>query len=121
VAPAYWFGHGLGYTSWAYEGITDAVTVRVCNTGGRPGKEVVQVYAARPDSALDRPVRALAGFAVVRAGPGEAVEVPVAVDPRALRHWDVDGRRWALEPGRLELYAGRSAGDLPLRLDLELP
>ncbi|MET1072930.1 MAG: glycoside hydrolase family 3 C-terminal domain-containing protein, partial [Umezawaea sp.] len=36
VRPAFWFGHGLGYTTWSYESveITDStVTVRLCNTG----------------------------------------------------------------------------------------
>jgi beta-glucosidase len=123
IEPAYWFGHGLGYTSWAYESITASptvVTVRVRNTGPRPGKEVVQVYAARPDSTMDRPVLVLAGFAVVTAGPGEALDVPVAIDPRVLRHWDLGAHRWAVEPGTLLLRAGRSVGDLPLHATLEL-
>jgi beta-glucosidase len=117
--PAYWFGHGLGYTTWEYESITAATAgdgltarVRVRNTGERRGKQVVQVYAARPDSSLARPARWLAGFAVVTADPGETVEVPVDVHARALRHWDEDRRGWAVEPGDLTLSVGRSAGDL---------
>lgn len=56
--PAYWFGHGLGYTTWAYEALDvpddlvagESFTVRIGlrNTGGRPGREVVQVYLAGP-------------------------------------------------------------------------
>lgn len=78
--PAYWFGHGLGYTTWRYEELTvppvtragDGLTVRVRvrNTGARAGREVVQVYLARPASALDRPARWLAGYTAVRARPG---------------------------------------------------
>ena len=65
--PAFCFGHGLGYTTWEYLDVTaspmdpdgDAVvTVRVRNTGTRPGREVVQVYASRPDSAVERPTLA---------------------------------------------------------------
>ena len=55
TAPRYPFGHGLGYTSWEYEDLTirgREVTVTVRNTGQRPGREVVQVYAGRP-----RPIR----------------------------------------------------------------
>ena len=117
--PAFWFGHGLGYTTWEYESIAASVagdgltaTVRVRNTGGRPGKQVVQVYAARPDSTVERPARWLAGFAVVHAEPGETVEVPVAIHARALRHWDTDRRAWAVEPGEVVLSVGRSAGEL---------
>ena len=32
-----------------------AVCVEVRNTGARPGREIVQVYASRPDSAVERP------------------------------------------------------------------
>jgi beta-glucosidase len=116
--PAYWFGHGLGYTTWEYESIAVeaagdglTATVQVRNTGDRSGKQVVQVYAARPGSALPRPARWLAGFAVVTAEPGEAVDVPIAVASRALRHWE-SGRGWAVEPGEVLLSTGPHAGDL---------
>ncbi len=39
TVPAYAFGHGLGYTTWAYDTVTatpDTVTVRVRNTGPAP-------------------------------------------------------------------------------------
>jgi beta-glucosidase len=118
IEPAYWFGHGLGYTTWEFESIAADVsgdgltaTVRVRNTGGRRGKQVVQVYAARPDSAVERPARWLAGFAVVTADPGETVEVPVDVHGRTLRHWEV-GRGWVVEAGDVVLSVGASAGDL---------
>jgi beta-glucosidase len=127
--PAYWFGHGLGYTTWAYEGIESpaeagaegwVATVRLRNIGERPGKQVVQVYAARPNSTVGSPVRWLAGFAVVHAAPGELVEVAVPVDRRTLRHWDPDLHAWAVEPGEIVLCAGPHAGDLPVRTSLTL-
>lgn len=120
--PAYWFGHGLGYTTWAYEDVTATATgvrVRVRNTGERAGREVVQVYATRPDSAVERPERWLAGWASASAAPGEAVEVDVEVPERAYRHWTADG--WAVEPGTFTLLVGRSAGDTPLSLGERSP
>ncbi|RFU84549.1 glycosyl hydrolase [Streptomyces triticagri] len=128
--PAYWFGHGLGYTSWSYErievpavtGALDGFTVRVTvrNSGGRRGREVVQVYLARPRSAVERPVRWLAGYAVVRADPGETCTAEVAVSARALRHWSVEDGRWCTEPGVFRVLAGRSAGELPLTAGVEV-
>ncbi|MFE0415152.1 glycoside hydrolase family 3 C-terminal domain-containing protein [Streptomyces tendae] len=128
--PAYWFGHGLGYTTWAYEELTVppvtragddlTVRVRVRNTGARAGREVVQVYLARPGSALDRPVRWLAGYAAVRARPGEAVTATVRVPARSLRHWSVAEHAWRTEAGPCRVLAGRSAGDVPLVADLEV-
>ncbi|MFC8128312.1 glycoside hydrolase family 3 C-terminal domain-containing protein [Streptomyces sp. NPDC057302] len=122
--PAYWFGHGLGYTTWSYDrlrvagaaakGEALAVAVRLRNTGARRGREVVQVYLARPDSAVERPVRWLAGFTAVRAEPGETVTATVEVPARMLRHWDVREGRWRTEAGDWQILAGRSAGDLPL-------
>ncbi|MFD5028691.1 glycoside hydrolase family 3 C-terminal domain-containing protein [Streptomyces sp. NPDC058373] len=121
--PAYWFGHGLGYTRWAYErmsvgpvegGAGFAVRVRVRNTGERAGREVVQVYLARPDSALERPVRWLAGYAAVSAEPGGVAEAVVRVEARAVEHWSAEEGGWRREAGAFTVLAGRSAGDLPL-------
>jgi beta-glucosidase len=131
MKPAYWFGHGLGYTTWAYESIAAAtengtlapsfaVNVRVRNTGQRRGRQVVQVYAARPESTVERPLRWLAGFAVVTADPGEIADVAVEISPRALRHWDVDTSAWAVEPGNVVLSSGPSAGDLHLETTVAL-
>lgn len=122
VAPAYWFGHGLGYTTWSYEDIevssSDSVTVRLRNTGSRRGREVVQVYLSRPDGAAGYPARWLAGYAVVTADPGESVEVTVPIPERAVSHWTPAG--WRVEPGEVTVRAGRSAGDLPLTATLVL-
>lgn len=127
--PAYWFGHGLGYTTWQYEeletpdtvgGSGEAVDVRVRlrNTGPREGREVVQVYLARPDTAVDRPVCALAGYAAVEAGPGEEAVATVRLGARALSHWSTERGRWETEAGEFTLLAGSSVGELPLRATL---
>jgi beta-glucosidase len=115
--PAYPFGHGLGYTTWEYEElVVDDLTARVTvrNTGQRAGKEVVQAYLSRPDSAVERPVRWLAGFAVARAEPGEAVTVDVPLDPRGFAYWSVEAGAWVTEPGAFTLSVGRSVLDTPL-------
>ncbi|MFJ6503388.1 glycoside hydrolase family 3 C-terminal domain-containing protein [Streptomyces sp. NPDC091879] len=122
--PAYWFGHGLGYTTWAYEALDvpddlvagESFTVRIGlrNTGGRPGREVVQVYLAGPPGPLERPERWLAGYTAVHAAPGERTTAVVRIPGRALRHWDEDEHAWRTRPGPYRVLAGRSAGSLPL-------
>ena len=117
----YPFGHGLGYSSWEYEsldapdqatpGAAVLVTVRVRNAGPRPSREVVQLYASRLDSAIERPLSWLVGFAGVLAEPGERTVATIIVPPRAFEHWD---GRWTLEPGTFELAAGPSSAVLPL-------
>lgn len=122
--PAYWFGHGLGFTTWAYEGLGvpddivagEPFTVRVDvrNTGPRRGREVVQVYLAGPPGPPDRPERRLAGYAAVSAEPGERATASVRIPPRALRHWAEDEHAWRTRPGAYRVLAGSSAGALPL-------
>ncbi|MEU8379978.1 fibronectin type III-like domain-contianing protein, partial [Streptosporangium sp. NPDC048865] len=128
--PAYWFGHGLGYTSWTYEDVSVPwdvpqegplpVRVRLRNTGARAGREVVQVYLSRPETGVARPARWLAGYALADAGPGEAVEVTVDVPARAFRHWSAEHHAWRAEEGAFTVLAGRSAADLPLSAEVLL-
>ncbi|MEU1427128.1 glycoside hydrolase family 3 C-terminal domain-containing protein [Nocardia sp. NPDC005746] len=119
VAPAYPFGHGLGYTTWELDELTVSgrtATVTVRNTGARAGRQVVQAYLSRADSAVDRPVRWLAGFAVIEAGAGESVSATIELPRRAFEHWTADG--WAVEPGSFTLHVGTSVTALPLTADI---
>lgn len=121
ATPAYWFGAGQGYTDITLAGVrapasvtageSIPVTVQVTNRGERAGKQVVQVYAERPDSAADRPVRWLVGFAPARVPAGQTAQVQVSVPTRLLAYWQ-DG--WRYEPGTYQLRVGTSAVDLPL-------
>ncbi|WP_199044515.1 beta-glucosidase [Glycomyces salinus] len=120
VEPAYWFGHGLSYTEWAYEDLAvqgRTATVRVRNTGGRTGREVVQVYLA-PEPGTEVPggieAHRLAGFAAVEAAPGEAVEVEIELEERSFQFWDAASSAWKTVPGTWTVQAGRSVGDLRL-------
>jgi beta-glucosidase len=97
-----------------------AVRVRVHNTGGRTGRHVVQVYASRPGSAIQRAARWLVGFAAVELAAGQADDVEVPVPLAALRHWDSAAHGWQLEPGRFELHVGHQVEDLPLTVTLDL-
>jgi beta-glucosidase len=117
------FGHGLGYTTWEYDsmsGHNQTVRVKLRNAGARPGREVVQVYLSRPDSAIERPVRWLAGFATVDAPGGAEATVEIEIPDRAFAHWDTATSGWVTEPGRFQVYAGRSSADLPLHTGIEV-
>jgi beta-glucosidase len=121
IEPLFPFGHGLGYSSWQYTAMAwhdGRLQVTVRNTGRRRSREVVQVYAERPDSAVERPARWLVGFVPVDAGAGEEVTVDVPLHRRAFEHWDAEAHGWALEPGGFLLRAGSSVADLPLSVGL---
>nr|WP_230684921.1 glycoside hydrolase family 3 C-terminal domain-containing protein [Cellulomonas sp. JZ18] len=80
-SPAFPFGHGLSYTSFAYGDLTVTpgdvptdgafeVAVTVTCTGGRAGTEVVQLYLSDPVADVARPVKQLAGYVRVPLAPG---------------------------------------------------
>lgn len=123
TAPAYPFGHGLGYTGWTYEALTvteDAATVRLTNTGTRPGAETVQLYLAPRADTAERPARVLAGFGRVEAVPGQSVEVTVPLERRAYEIWDEAAYGWTVVPGTYEVQAAHSLGDVRLTATVEV-
>ncbi|MGV0809136.1 glycoside hydrolase family 3 C-terminal domain-containing protein [Mycolicibacterium setense] len=115
------FGHGLSYTRFDYSGLEVtatgeglAVRLTVTNTGTRSGREVVQVYAGHPGSAVGRPVRWLAGFGSVTLDPGERSKVEIPVSRADLAYWSPDAGRWVLESGEYLVSVGASSRDLRL-------
>jgi beta-glucosidase len=125
--PAYEFGFGLGYTDWALDGVSVPgsappgtvvpITVTLTNSGARSGKNVVQVYAEKPGSAVDRPVRWLVASTPVWAEPGETITAELQLPTRLLAYWD---NGWTYEPGEYTLRIGTSVTSLPLATTLEL-
>jgi beta-glucosidase len=117
--PAFWLGHGLGYSTWRYSDVrlvtadhSPGVTATVTNTGSRPSREVVQVYF-RPDEP-DQPVR-LVGWQAVTVAPGESARVTVATDARLWRTWNADRGSWDRLSGGAFLIA-RGLGDIRAEL-----
>jgi beta-glucosidase len=127
ATPAYEFGYGLGYTSWSLEaanvptqtaaGDVMHVTVTLTNTGNRSGKNVVQVYAEKGDSAVERPVRWLVASTPVWAEAGETVVATVKVPTRLLAYWD---EGWTYETGGYTLRIGTSVTNLPITQKIDL-
>ncbi|GIG64936.1 beta-glucosidase family protein [Phytomonospora endophytica] len=122
VEPALPFGHGLGWTDWEYTDLHVEDTaegevlldVTVRNTGARPGREVVQAYLEPCEDDADRPVRALGGFAVAEAAPGESTTARLRLAARAFQIWDTGSHAWITPAGRYRVRVGRSVTDLRL-------
>jgi beta-glucosidase len=101
---------------------SSAVQVRVhlTNPGPRPAEELVQLYAAADGHRLTVPHRRLVSHARIILEPGASTVVALGVSVRDLAVWDVTRGRFATEPGRYRVLAGRSSADLPLEADLEV-
>ncbi|MBO9553401.1 glycoside hydrolase family 3 C-terminal domain-containing protein [Cellulomonas sp.] len=120
--PAFWLGHGLGYSTWSYSdatvsdgGPSPAVSVTVTNTGERESREVVQVYLE--PSSSDEPVR-LVGWASVTLGAGNSARVRVQTDARLWRAWDAASGSWSRIADGGRLLVARGLGDVRASLPL---
>ncbi|MEU9518722.1 glycoside hydrolase family 3 N-terminal domain-containing protein [Streptomyces sp. NPDC048224] len=128
--PAFGFGHGLTYTTFAWSDLvahgeqasTDgafSVELTVRNTGERHGTEVVQLYLHDPVASVVQPVQRLVGYTRVPLAPGEARRVRVEVPADLASFTGRDGRR-VVEPGDLELRFAASSTETRLTATVAL-
>ena len=111
------FGYGMSYTTFAYSDMAadeQGVSLTVTNTGSVAGTEIVQLYVAKKDGQIFRPVKELKGFARVTLAPGEKQRITITLDDKAFRFWNVKADRWEIEGGEYELLVGASVEDIRL-------
>jgi beta-glucosidase len=118
LKPAYPFGFGLSYTTYAYrdlhvenKGQSLEVTVKVGNSGSRDGEEIVQVYVGMDAPKVDRQKKLLKGFAKVAIPAGVTVDVTISIPLDELRYYDMQEKGWRLEPGTYQVMVGPSSDD----------
>jgi len=113
------FGHGLSYTSFetvpagiSAEGARVDVRATVKNTGGRRGREVLQLYVSVPEGKLDQPYQTLAAFAkTVELEPGQEEEVTLSFRMTDIAGYDTENASYILEKGDYILRLGVSSAD----------
>jgi len=123
--PAWPFGFGMSYTRFRYSHVrfsrrriaasgTLRVSLRVTNTGRRPGATVVQLYAAPPSVAgVTLPKEKLVGFRrtrVLAPRHGQRIAIAVPLIP-ALRMWSAQRGREVVYPGTWRFRLARSSAD----------
>ena len=141
----YPFGYGLSYTTFDVEtvsagvvnsnctssataaGSTDAdidikagklyAKVSVTNTGKFSGKEVVQVYIAKPQGKLGKPAKELVAFEKTRElQPGESQLMILTWEINDMASYDdlrkVQKSAYVLEAGSYDIYVGTSVRDV---------
>lgn len=147
IRPLFAFGHGLSYTTFAYDdakigkqvlkvarkdvadsetqaveakesGLT--VSVKVTNTGNVAGKEVVQLYLGADNSSVERAVKELKGFRKVALAPGETRTVSFEIVPSMLRYYNAEKGLWSLETGNYTAYVAAASDDVRAELHFEV-
>ncbi len=111
----YPFGFGLSYTQFTYSELkipetSDTrekikVKVRVTNSGGREGEEVVQLYVKHPTATVPVPIHALKGFKKVRLKAGDYTYVEFTLDSKDIAILD-EKNRWVVVPGDIDIFVG---------------
>jgi len=128
LKPAYPFGFGLSYTTYVYselqvenKGQSLEVRVKVANTGSRDGEEIVQVYVGMDSSSVERQKKLLKGFEKVAIRPSATAYVMISVPLDELRYYDMQEKKWRLEPGTYQVMVGPSSDDgVLLKASLEI-
>lgn len=127
LAVRFPFGHGLSYTTFAYQNLTisensDDVTVSfdLENTGSQAGKEVAQVYVANHASQTIMPIDELRDFVKVELQPGETKHLTLKLSRRAFAWYNSETETWEADNGQYEILVGSSSRDIRLRQEFEL-
>jgi beta-glucosidase len=122
AAPLFPFGHGLGYTRFAYDTLEVApaqptpstplrIAIDVTNIGARAGDEVVQLYVRDVVASATRPVKQLVGFVRVHLQPNQTRRIRFTLDPSQLAFFAAD-MRFVVEPGAFHIMIGASSDDI---------
>jgi beta-glucosidase len=121
LKPAYPFGFGLSYTTFAYRdlrventGHSLEATLEVSNTGSRAGEEIVQVYVGMQGSKVERQKKLLKGFEKVAIPAHEKAEVTISIPYDELCYYDPAEKKWCLEPVTYQVMAGPSSEEAAL-------
>lgn len=121
AAPAFPFGFGLSYTTFALGNLRLAATVleapaslqlsvEVTNCGTVAGETVVQCYVAVPESQVERAPKELKAFKRVGVQPGETQTVRLEIPARDLAYYDPQAG-WTVEKTGYTLIVGQHSLD----------
>ena len=86
------------------------------NVGKQDAEEVVQVYAARKNSQVERPEKELKSFKRIAIKAGVELTLPRSV----FSHWDIQQHDWAVESGAVTLLIGSSSQDIRQSVETEV-
>jgi len=120
--PAYPFGFGLSYTTFAISkpflthsvfAMNDTINLKVNikNTGKYAGKETVQLYIRDLVASVTRPVKELHGFKQVELQSGEETNILFTLTKNDFGFYN-DKLKFVIEPGDFLLMVGNNSKEL---------
>jgi beta-glucosidase len=124
IEPLFPFGHGLTYTTFAYDQLQVTPTTtngnkeirirfRLTNTGQRTGTETAQAYVELP-AAANEPSKRLLGWQKVTLLPGHSKNVQITIsaadlaDLHLLQYWNANTGEWTTAKGTYGVSVGTS-------------
>ena len=127
VEVRYCFGHGLSYTTFAYDDLKieekdgkTEVSFTLRNTGELAGRESVQLYVGMKDSRIVRTCPELKEFASIPLDAGEEKRVEFVLDQDAFAYYDAARESRQVEKGTYEILIGASSRDIRLKGEISL-
>jgi beta-glucosidase len=123
ITPTYCFGYGLSYTDFAYSAMTTdkqaytqnekiQISLKLKNTGPRPGDEVVQLYVRDMAPVVPKAEKELKAFRKIMVPAGSEVDVHMQVNASDIAYYDALQMKWVVAPGAYKLQAGSSSQDI---------
>ena len=125
IEPLFPFGHGLSYTTFAYDKVNVTptstngqkeirISFKITNTGTRAGTETAQAYVDLPAS-TGEPGTRLVGWQAVSLQPGQHANVTITLSPEdlanlhLLEYWDTASHDWKAAKGAYGVAVGGSS------------
>ncbi|MEO0898158.1 MAG: glycoside hydrolase family 3 C-terminal domain-containing protein [Bacteroidota bacterium] len=122
------FGYGLSYTQFDFtemtvqlEGDSIHISLLASNAGSVAGKEVVQIYAEKENTNIDRAPQELKAFVKTKLlQPGEEQAITIKLPVSELEYWDQASNEWKLEKGTYNIRAGVSSREIKMAVVIEI-
>jgi beta-glucosidase len=96
------------------------VSFKVKNIGSEKGKEIAQLYVAKTETKIIRPLKELKGFTKIELDPGQEKAVTIELSKRSFAYYNTTIKDWHVENGVYEIMVGGSSDDIRLRTGVKV-
>ena len=117
VTPAFPFGHGLSYGTFAFSDLAikgRTISFKLTAASQSAGAcETPQIYIGYPnaDASAEIPVKVLRHF---KKTCSSAATISYTLTDRDVSNWDVESKAWRITRGTYKVFVGKSSQDIQL-------